>query len=149
MRNIVVAIDFSPVSERVLQEVVALVRAEGGHLWLLHVAAPEPDFVGYDAGPQEERDHVARDLRDAHRRLQAMAKALRERGVESTALLVQGPTAQTILDEARKLEADLIAIGSHGRGIAYRALLGSISEAVLRRSEVPLLIVPARSVDAG
>jgi len=144
MRNIVVAIDFSPVGDRLVEQVVEIARATGGYVWLLHVAAPEPDFVGYDPGPQQERDRVARDLRDDHRQLQAMADGLRERGLEATALLVQGPTVETILAEAEKLEADLVALGSHGRGFAYRALLGSISEGVLRRAHVPLLIVPVR-----
>lgn len=146
MRNIVVAIDFSPVSEKVIGQATSIVRAQGGRIWLIHVAAPDPDFAGYEAGPQEVRDNVADELRDEHRQLQDRAKRLRDDGIEATALLVQGPTVNTILREATKLEADMIALGSHGRGFASRALLGSVSEGVLRRADVPVLIVPARSV---
>ena len=144
MRNILVAVDFSPISEKLLDELTAIARAPGGRLWLVHVAAPDPDFAGYEAGPQEVRDNVAAGLRDEHRQLQARAERLREGGLEATALLVQGPTVNTILSEAEKLGADLIALGSHGRGFAARALLGSVSEGVLHRSTVPVLIVPAR-----
>lgn len=147
MRTIVVAIDFSDVSDRLVEEVAAIARGHGGYLWLVHVAPPDPDFVGYEVGPQTERDRVARELRDEHRQLQAIAEGLRARGLEATALLVQGPTVQTLLDEAEKLEADWIALGSHGRGFAYRALLGSVSEGVLHRAKVPVLIVPARPAD--
>lgn len=145
MRNILVAVDFSPVSEKLIEQVVAIARSQGGRLWLVHVAAPDPDFAGYDAGPQEVRDTVATELRDEHRQLQSRATRLRDEGIEATALLVQGPTVNTLLREAEKLGADMIALGSHGRGFASRALLGSVSEGVLRRADVPVLIVPARS----
>ncbi len=72
--------------------------------------------------------------------------SVKERGVDTTALLVQGPTIETILKEARKLEAELIVLGSHGRGAVLRALLGSISEGVLHKTDVPLLIVPTRAL---
>jgi nucleotide-binding universal stress UspA family protein len=147
MRGIVVAIDFSPVCDRLVEEVARLAQSRGCYVWLVHVAPPDPDFVGYDVGPQDVRDRLAEELRDEHRRLQAMADALRARGIEATALLVQGPTVRTILDEAEKLDADLIALGSHGRGLAMRALLGSVSEGVLRRAKVPVLIVPARDAE--
>ncbi len=52
---------------------------------------------------------------------------------------------ETILQEVDKLDADLIVIGSHGRGAVLRALLGSTSEGVLHRTRVPVLIVPARA----
>ena len=51
---------------------------------------------------------------------------------------------ETILEEAAKLNADLIILGSHGHGGLLRALLGSVCEGVLRKSILPVLIVPAR-----
>jgi len=50
MQNILVAIDFSPISQTVLDAAAKLARSLGSKLWVLHVAAPEPDFVGYDPG---------------------------------------------------------------------------------------------------
>jgi nucleotide-binding universal stress UspA family protein len=47
-----------------------------------------------------------------------------------------------ILAEIHKLQADLVIMGSHGRGAIYRTLLGSTSEGVLHRSSCPVLIVP-------
>jgi nucleotide-binding universal stress UspA family protein len=144
IENIVVAVDFSEVSGRVLEQAELLARALGARLWLVHVAAPEPAFVGYEPGPQTVRDSVASHIHEHHHQLQEQADALRARGIEATALHVQGPTVEKILSEAGKLGAELIVVGSHGRGALYRALLGSVSEGVLRGARCPVHIVPAR-----
>ena len=67
------------------------------------------------------------------------------RGIEATPLLIRGPTADTILGEAEKLGVDLIVMATHGRGAVFDILVGSVSQAVLRRSPIPVLMVPARS----
>ncbi len=122
---------------------VKLARCEQGRLWLIHVASPEPDFVGLDIGPKSVRDWRAVQLREEHREIQQMALEIEQRDVDVTPLLVQGPTAETILAEADKLGVDLIVMGSHGHGALYHVLLGSISEAVLHKAPCPIVLVPA------
>lgn len=143
MKNILAAVDFSPVSGAVIEQATALAQAFRAALWLLHVAAPDPDFIGYESGPQSVRRSVAAGLHEDHRRLQDQSAALRERGVDCTALLVQGATPDTIVREADRLGVDLIVLGSHGHGVIRRALIGSVSEHVLHHASRPLLIVPA------
>lgn len=148
MRTILVPIDFSEVTERVVETAGNLAKAFSGKICLLHVAAPDPAFVGWDPGPDVVRHQRATDLRDEHRRIQDLADDLRGRGLDAQALLVQGSTADMILERAAKLEADLIVLGSHGHGALYRALLGSISEAVVRKATCPVLIIPVREASA-
>jgi len=148
MRNVLVPLDLSEVSNRILAVAVEQVRAFSGSLWLLHVAPPDPAFVGFGAGPQSERDHVAATLREEHRRIQGYAAALQKEGLAVTALLVQGSTVEMILHQTEKIPADLIVMGSHGRGAIARALLGSVSEGVLRKAPCPMLIVPTRGPHA-
>lgn len=143
MKNILVAVDFSPLTAAVVEQAAQLATAFGGALWLVHVADPDPDFVGYEAGPTTVRTQVATELRGEHRRLQDTAQALRDRGLAVTALQVQGSIAETIVSEATRLAAELIVLGSHGHGALRRALLGSVSEGVLHRATCPVLIVPA------
>jgi nucleotide-binding universal stress UspA family protein len=50
-----------------------------------------------------------------------------------------------ILAQADQLQADLIVVGSHGHGATYDLLVGSISSGVIRKSKVPVLVVPARN----
>jgi nucleotide-binding universal stress UspA family protein len=142
MRNILAAIDFSERSEAVLRTALEQAKAFGAHLWLVHVAAPEPGFVGYDAGPQSVRDNVAKHIRERHREIQVMAEAVRAQGVEVTSLLIRGSTVKALLGEAEKLSVDLIVLGSHGHGLMHRVLLGSVSQAILQKSLVPVLLIP-------
>jgi len=142
MNNIVVPIDFSGQTEAVLQVAQTLGAALDSKIWLIHIAAPEPDFVGYDSGPDVVRKQVAKELRKEHAKVQELGEGLRSAGLTVTALAIQGPTVDTIVAEASKLEADLIILGSHGHGALYRTLMGSVSEGVLRHASCPVLIVP-------
>ena len=144
MKNILAAIDFSDVSSRIVDKAAELAKSFGSKLWLIHVAAPDPDFVGYGTGPQCERDWRAKVLRKEHCYLHNKAAELDDRGIDVTPLLVQGATIETILKQASKLEADAIVIGSHGRGAFYKTLVGSVSEGVIRQALCPVLVIPAK-----
>ncbi|HIS27910.1 MAG TPA: universal stress protein [Candidatus Avamphibacillus intestinigallinarum] len=52
-----------------------------------------------------------------------------------------GHASSTICEVAKDEQADLIVVGSHGRGFFDRALLGSVAHGVLNRSELPVLVV--------
>lgn len=140
--KILAALDLSPASERVMAEARKYAALGDSELWLLHVVPPDPTFVGYEAGPQVVRDQVARNFRREHETLQEHAAALRAAGIKTTALVVQGPTSETVLKEAAKLGAELLVTGSHGHGAMYQMLVGSVSEGIVRGAKCPVLIVP-------
>ena len=142
MKNILVAIDFSNLTEKVIAQAQLLAEKFGAKIWLVHIAAPEPDFVGYDVGPQYIRDSRANTLRTEHRDLQQLAQLHAREGLEVEALMIQGPTAESILQESAKLEADLIVLGAEDHGKIFGKLFGSVWEDVLHRSKVPVLVVP-------
>jgi nucleotide-binding universal stress UspA family protein len=141
MRNIVVAVDFGDETDGVIDAARELASPLSAKVWLVHAAAPDPDFVGYRAGPQSVRDAVANGLREEHRQLQQLAVELRATGIDATALLLQGPTVQTLVKEARRLDADHIVIGSHGHGALLRTVLGSVSEGVLHGANCSVTVV--------
>ena len=143
MKNILAAIDFSPVSDRVAAFAAKLAYVSEARLHLVHVASPEPDFVGYDVGPASERDAIAKRFRREHRDLQAIADRVRGQGVDTTALLIQGPTVEKLLAEAARLDSAHIVMGTHGRGAVGRLLLGSVSEGIVRQSRIPVTVIPA------
>ena len=140
--KILVCIDLSESTEKIVKMTEEIGRVISPKLWLLHVAEPEPDFVGYEAGPQTVRDSKSMEFHQEHRQIQGIADRMRKEGLDTTALLVQGSTAETILMEASKLGADMIVVGSHGRGAMYQLLVGSVSEGVLHKAECPVLVVP-------
>lgn len=142
MKHVIAAVDFSELSEIVINRAAELARVFSAKLTLIHVAAADPDFVGYDAGPQVVRDNRADELREERHELQNHAEQLRASGIETDALLVEGPTIEKILEKVRELPADLIVLGSHGKGALRSVLLGSVSQGILRKASCPLLVVP-------
>jgi nucleotide-binding universal stress UspA family protein len=141
--NLLVAIDFSAVTDDQLR-VATRLAGPGGSIHILHVAEPDPSFIGLEAGPPEVQEQVAREFRQEQETLEAMAARLREAGHAASARLVRGPTVQTILEEAGTLGADVIIVGSHGRGKLFDLVVGSVSAGVIRKAAVPVLVVPSR-----
>jgi len=137
-----VPIDFSEATPKVIHQAKTLAEQLTAKIWLIHVAEPDPFFVGYEPGPKSVRDNLSKKFRKEHAHLQEEAEKLRQTGIDATALLVQGPTVQTILNEAKKLKVDMIVMGSHGHGAILKLLVGSVSEGVLRKSAHPVLVVP-------
>ena len=146
--NLLVAVDFSDPTDRILRVATRLAQSLDACVWVVHAAEPEPDFVGYDVGPEVVRDQVAKELRDEHRRLQECTNQLREAGVEAKAILAQGPTVETLLHMADKQDADLIVVGSHGRGMVAEILLGSVSQGLIRAGRWPVTVVPVGKQEA-
>ena len=142
--SLLVTIDFSAVTDAQL-EIADRLASPDREIHLLHVTEPDPSFVGLAAGPEEVRHQVANELHHAHDELGALADRLRAKGHAVRALLAEGPTVQTILEQAEKLGADLIVMGSHGRGKLFDLVVGSVSAGVIRKSSVPVLVVPAQN----
>jgi nucleotide-binding universal stress UspA family protein len=142
MKKILVPVDFSGVTDSALKAAARLAGALQAELLLLHVAAPEPEFIGYETGPASVRQAVAHQLSAEHRQLQALQHELEALGLRVTALLIQGYTIEKILAEAERMPADLIVMGSHGHGGLHHLLMGSVAEGVVRKARCPVVLVP-------
>lgn len=142
--NILVALDFSNFTKKIIEKVEELAKPLSAKVTLLHASDPNPEFVGWEVGPQEERDFLAKKFHKEHKQIQEIAEGLRQSGIDATALLVQGPIPETILREATKLNIDMIIMGSHGHGAVHHLMLGSVSEGIIHKSECPVLIIPTK-----
>lgn len=145
MKTILTALDFSDITPRLLEIAGSLARSYQSTLYLIHVEPPDPDFVGYESGPQHVRNLVAAEAIRHFKEENQIRDRLRNEGIDAHSLVIQGPVVEKILDEADKLAADLIVIGSHGHGALYHMLLGSAGEGILARAACPVLVVPARA----
>jgi nucleotide-binding universal stress UspA family protein len=143
--NILVSLDISESTDKVVAKAEQLATLMSAKLYLIHVAEPEPDFVGYGVGPQTVRDSVSEELHKEHAHIQNIAEKLRQDGLDATGLLIQGSIAESILKQADKLEAEMIVMGSHGRGAVYNLLVGSVSQGVLHAAKCPVLVVPTHN----
>ncbi len=141
--NILVAVDLSSASQKILQYVKTLSLDLSAKVWLLYAEKPDLGFVGFGPGrPQSVLDEVTDKFEKKRKELQDEAGKLKNLGIDAEPLLVQGAALEVILDEASKLNIDLIVVGSHGHGAVYHLMVGSVSEGVLHRSTCPVLVVP-------
>ena len=142
MKNILVAVDFERKTGKLLDNAMQLAGKFKSKIWIVHIAAPDPDFVEIDAGPEYIKNLRANTLRKEHKTIQDYADKLVKKGYAATGLLVQGRTVQTLLQEAKKLKIDLIIIGSHEHSLLYRAFREVTTSVVIKKSKIPVLVVP-------
>ena len=147
-RKILVAVDGSTASAKGLREALRLAKAEGARLFMLHVVDEYPAFAALDGmmagAPGAD---LVPALREGGKRVLARAKSTAEKAhVPAKAILremLSGPADYPIVREARKVGADLIVLGTHGRRGVRRLVLGSDAEQVVRTASVPVLLVRA------
>jgi nucleotide-binding universal stress UspA family protein len=149
--RILVAVDFKADTRRLLVEVERFSRALNALVNLVHVAEPNPDFVGYlkihpNRNPTQEdliRQDRAEALQSEHEQLHAIAENLKTRGIRvEQALMVQGPVMETILEHTSKLASDLLIVGAHHHNALYRFWYGDTAAEAARRTFCSLLVVP-------
>ena len=140
--KILVAVDLSAGTNAVLAAARDIAQSRSSEIVIFHVAAPDSTFVSYQAGPQHERDWRAEETSKEHTQLQELARDLAGENRNVRPMIVKGPTAEKIVDEATQVGADLIVLGSHGHGALFHLVAGSVTMAVLHSTKIPVLVVP-------
>lgn len=139
--KILAAVDRSPFADLVADMTRRVALSEPSTILLLSVAPREPDVLGKQLTRKVIADEVPEELQDRREVLERLAGQLQSAGLDCDILQIRGEPAATILHEAKSWGAELIVIGSHGRSMLRRRILGSCSEAIMRSSKIPALIV--------
>jgi nucleotide-binding universal stress UspA family protein len=137
-RRIVLAVDPEGLAESVLPIVAALARRGGGEIFVVGAARA--------GDPPERRAALEKYVRDAAAELNA-AGVMAHGEVRQTA---EGSSAaEEIVAACHERAADLVALGSHGRGNIAALLEGSVGRQVLSRVEAPAILVHSRAALLG
>jgi len=142
-KKILVPVDLSDTTAAVVDFAGGLADHFGAQLTLLHVWELPPfaqsESLQVVAGPDRKplADHVRQEA------AAELAKLLPDR-TDVTRKVVIGNSTEDIVHTATSGGFDLVVIGTHGRGGLAHIALGSVAERVLRRSPVPVLVVPTR-----
>ena len=131
--RIVVPTDFSSCAEAAWATALRAARGSGAEIVLVHVLVDTPRFAEGTGGAD------LRETLDGAR--QWATRELDQRVAAARAALRTGVPHEEILGVAAEEGADLIAIGTHGRGGLERALLGSVADRVIRLAPCPVLTV--------
>src|SRR3712207_2900105 len=150
--KVLLATDGSKEADLATRTAADLADKTGSELHVVHVFGITPWYPAYPEGfgfggaaledpvleenLQRTSEHQARELLDAE------AEKLRSLGVtQAQAHLVEGGVAQGIVGLAEEIGAGLIVIGSRGGGGIRRALMGSVSDSVVRHAHCPVMVV--------
>lgn len=140
--RILIPLDGSTLSEAVLPHAENLACALNAEIVLLHVnVSPAPVFDPNESPllPQPEEIKILQI--DEKNYLKTVCAKLEQDGMRATYLIRDGIVAETILDAAEVMQADLIAMTTHGRTGMLRLLLGSVTEQVVHRSKIPVMLI--------
>jgi nucleotide-binding universal stress UspA family protein len=137
VETILVATDGSPASTAASEEAIDLASRLCARLIVINVVnvpelmAASTIFPGTVVAAREDADVVARSVVDEARRM----------GVVAAYLTWEGQPGEAIVAAAEAENVDMIVVGTHGRSVVGRLLLGSVSEYVVRHAHVPVLVV--------
>jgi nucleotide-binding universal stress UspA family protein len=148
MDTILVPVDFSTGSRRLVRAAADLGRSLHGQLVLLHVAEPVAAYVPVGASmdviappPVDLLEYETPALAE---RLEGLAALVRDNVLPVECVVVTGLATEEILEQAVVRQARYIVMASHGHGALFHLFSGSVVTGVLRRARQPVLIVPVR-----
>jgi nucleotide-binding universal stress UspA family protein len=144
LRKILVPTDFGAPSTAALEYALGLASALGASVTAFH--AYEIPMVGVPDGTFVATPEMVSRIQSAAAEALAATLRSREGKVPLDSLLREGRPWEAIHQAAKEVGADLVVLGTHGRHGLVRALLGSVTEKVVRTSVVPVLVVHAPSV---
>jgi len=135
---ILIGTDGSPGARAAVAYGAALAERLGAEVLLASVR-PAPSAV---LGAPHYQQHLHTQLARVRSALDDARAELENRGLDTDAEVLEGSPGEELLRLAAAREADLVVLGSRGRGPLRAALLGSVSAAVVAAAPVPVLVVP-------
>jgi nucleotide-binding universal stress UspA family protein len=138
--KILLPVDGSEASLDAVRHVIRLVR-QGLDTDVVLANVQEPTYL-YEMVLAPDADVLERVSGAAgHHSLEAAEDLLRQADVPFEKELLSGDPAHTLIEAGERHDCDMVVMGARGRGVLRSALLGSVSQGVLRGSPVPVLIV--------
>lgn len=143
IKTLLIAMDYDETSQKVAEQGFSLAQAMNAEVILLHVISEQPVYYSSYAYMRELRVDFTGDLEDSTRKF--LDKAKKHLGDDSIQTVFEfGEIAATILSTAKDLKVDVIVMGSHSRKWLENIILGSQAADVLKKTTIPLYIIPTK-----
>src|SRR5262249_50197760 len=140
--SLLVPLDGSPFGEQALPLALSIARRAGATIHLVHVHNPVAEPYHPSIPPLPAKDPLTLQVeRDQNAYLEATAARLRRAAsVPVHPVLIKGEVVPMLRATATSMEADLVIMTTHGRGVLGRFWLGSVADNLMRELPVPLLL---------
>ncbi len=134
-RNILIATDGSKYSKATTERAIEFAKSYEGDLMVISVVDVTDEFMAQAPGLVEEMVKKAKGI------VESVKKKAEASNIKSENFVREGETYKVIVELAKKENADVIFMGSHGRTGPKRLLMGSVTERVIGHSPCPVLVV--------
>ena len=143
IQKVLIAMDYDETSQKVAEVGFSMAKAMNAETILLHVISEQPVYYSTYTYMRELRVDILGDLKKSTQEfLDKSKKYLGDDSIKT--ILKEGEIAETILNTAKELKVDVIVMGSHSRKWLENIILGSEAEDVLKKTTIPLFIIPTR-----
>ncbi|HET9252667.1 MAG TPA: universal stress protein [Candidatus Eisenbacteria bacterium] len=139
--NVLIGVDESPFSATAIEFVKRTPWPEGSRFRIVSVSPPIFPAAGDAAMPDVIAQLIEQQDRYHQEMAERAASGLREAGRAAEGVLISGDPRSVLVEEARRWEADLVVVGSHGRSGLKRVVLGSVAAHVASHAPCSVLIV--------
>jgi len=152
MKRVLIALDYNPTAKKVAEDGYAMAKAMDAEIFLLHVgidlamySSIYPDMGVWQIDSSNVIDEYDSANKESHNFLEKAKKHLGDASIQI--MQKEGDAAQMILQTANKIKASCIVVGSHSQKWLENILLGSVAKEVLRKSSIPMFIIPTKKRD--
>lgn len=156
MKKILIALDYNPTAQHILEAGYELARSMGAEIILMHVVADYTYYSSLDYSPilgfdqfsnlgAMQLDSVTQLENAANEYLEHLKAQFGNSSIKT--LIKDGDAGEGIVEASDNLGVDVVVLGSHSRRGLDKILMGSVAEKVLRKSKIPLYIIPVSEKD--
>lgn len=156
MKKILVAIDFSQLTKKVIETAKEWAIDGKAELCIVHTEEPPAvpmgvgaNYILFPVNIETEDVYVGSinevkelEQKRTRTRLNEIKVYLEQNGVKAQAVQLNGDIAEMILSQAEKFEANLIMVGAHDHGALYHLFFGSVRESLVRSAHCPIVVIP-------
>jgi len=128
-RNLLLATDGKPHSSKAIEFAMEMAKLTSSKLFIIYVVSPKNE---------SERSEA---IKEGMSVLQDLKRQGTDRGLDVTTLLEGGSPYQTVVSTAERIKAGAIVVGTSGKSVLDRVLIGSVSEYVVRNSNCTVIVV--------
>lgn len=155
IRTILYATDLGLYGPKIFAHAAEIAQRFGAHIHVVHVLEPVSEYaqslisnyVSPEAMESLHNEGYGAARQEMHRRLEQFCKEKLSdvyKHLVTDMRVIEGLPFRVILDEAKRVNADLIVMGSHGRTALSEFFMGSVAHKVTSKASIPVLIVPIK-----
>jgi nucleotide-binding universal stress UspA family protein len=153
MKKVMITMDYNPTAQKIAEIGSSFAKSMGAKITLIHVIStpvnyistgysPIMGFEGFNESMIMKVDNSAEIKKATQNFLDKAKKHLEDESIVT--VIKEGPLAESILKAADEENIDVIVMGSHSRKWLESILMGSVTEEVLQKTTIPILIIPTK-----